>query len=80
MVALPSCAQTVFRKSCHGDVHVEEELQRIEPDLAAPTRSVQPAQAQLLGLIPSQSDRVQTFQQIVMIRMVTTPPISCSCL
>ncbi|MGY3034184.1 hypothetical protein ACVIIV_003354 [Bradyrhizobium sp. USDA 4354] len=55
-----------------GDEHItadyalmEEELQRSDPDLAAQTRFLQPAQAQLLRLIPSQSDRVQTFRQIV---------------
>jgi len=57
---------------CLGDEHitadytlVEEELQRIDPDLAAQTRFVRPAQAQLLRLLPSHSDRVQTFRQIV---------------
>ncbi|NYG45555.1 hypothetical protein GGD67_003013 [Bradyrhizobium sp. IAR9] len=55
-----------------GDEHitadyalVEGELRRKEPDLAAQTRFVQPAQVRLLRLIPSQSDRVQIFQQIV---------------
>lgn len=37
-------------KGGQGDEHVEE-LQRNEPDLAAQTRFVQPARAQLLRLI-----------------------------
>ncbi|RXH38194.1 hypothetical protein XH94_23275 [Bradyrhizobium zhanjiangense] len=44
---------------------VEEELHRNDPDLAAQTRFLQPAQAQPLRLIRSQSDRAQTFRQII---------------
>ncbi|MDI3567419.1 hypothetical protein [Bradyrhizobium sp. Arg816] len=59
---------------------MEEELQRNEPDLAAQTRFVQPAQAQLLRLIPSQSDGVQAFQQIVNDQDGNDTANSCSCL